>query len=105
MVSPTKAASLQKVTADWGTNGVPSTDSMYIYVPNNVVSNPPILVVVHYCGGTASAVFGEAQGGGIVTACNQYGFIMVFPQAANPDGTGRCWDAGSTKLAHALRWW
>ncbi len=21
---------------------------------------------------------------------------MVFPQAANPDGTGRCWDAGST---------
>ncbi len=62
MALPTKAASLQKVTADWGTNGVPATDSMYIYVPNNVVSNPPILVVVHYCGGTACWRFWRGAG-------------------------------------------
>ena len=97
MAFPTKAASLQLVTANWGTNGVPSTVTMYIYVPDKLATNPPILVVCHYCGGTAAGVFGETQGGGMVTACNQYGFIMVFPQAANPDGTGRCWDAGSTK--------
>jgi len=86
---PTKAASLQKVTNDWGTNGVPSYISMYIYVPDNVVTNPPILVVCHFCGGSASAIFGMASA--IVTACNQYGFIMVFPQTSK-----NCWDVGST---------
>jgi acetylxylan esterase len=45
-----------------------------------------VLLVVHYCGGTADAVFGQAQGGGIVKAADQYGFIMVFPSS------GRCWD-------------
>ncbi len=96
MAASAKAASLQVVTNDWGTNGVPSTVSMYIYVPDKLATSPPILVVAHYCGGTAGGVFGEAYGGGIVAACDKYGFIMVFPQAANPDGSGRCWDAGST---------
>lgn len=92
-----KPASLELVTNNWGTNGVPSTVTMYVYVPDKLAAKPPILVVCHYCGGTAAGVFGEASGGGIVSACNQYGFIMIFPQAANPDGSGRCWDVGSTK--------
>jgi acetylxylan esterase len=84
---PARAASLQPVS-DWGADGVPTTVSMYIYVPDNLAINPPILVLVHYCGGTASAVFGQAQGGGIVQAADQHGFIMVVPQAANADGRG-----------------
>jgi poly(hydroxyalkanoate) depolymerase family esterase len=62
---------------------------MSIYVPDNVVESPPILTLVHYCGGTASAVFGQAQGGGVVAAADQYGFIMVVPSS------GRCWDVQS----------
>jgi poly(hydroxyalkanoate) depolymerase family esterase len=70
---------------------------MYIYVPDSLPEIPPILVVCHYCGGSAAGVFGEAYGGGIVSAADQYGFIMVFPQAVDNTGTnGRCWDAGST---------
>ncbi len=84
------AASLQPVS-NWGVSGLPSDVSMYIYVPNNVAANPPILTLIHYCGGTASAVFGQAQGGGIVSAADQYGFIIVVPSS------GRCWDVQSNK--------
>jgi poly(hydroxyalkanoate) depolymerase family esterase len=90
---PAQAASLQKVT-DWGATGVPTTASMYIYVPDSLAAKPPILVLAHYCGGTASAVFGQASG--IVKAADQYGFIMVVPQTSK-----NCWDVGSTKaLTH-----
>lgn len=91
-----EGASLKKVN-DWGATGVPATVTMHIYVPDKLAEKPPILVCAHYCGGTAAAVFGQAQGGGLVSAADQYGFIMVFPQAANPDGSGRCWDVGSPK--------
>lgn len=91
-----RAATLQPVD-DWGANGVPAMVSMYIYVPDTLAANPPILVLAHFCGGTASAVFGQAQGGGLVAAADQHGFIMVVPQAENADGTGRCWDVGSTQ--------
>ncbi len=93
---PAAAASLQPVS-DWGASGVPSTVSMYLYVPDSPAPNPPVLVLVHYCGGSAAAVFGQAQGGGLVAAADEHGFIMVVPQAQNADGTGRCWDVGSTK--------
>src|SRR5690349_18575094 len=75
-----KAASLQLVADDWGTNGVPTNVTMYVYVPDKVAPNPPILVLLHYWGGGASGVFAEAQAGGIVSAADQYGFIMVVPQ-------------------------
>lgn len=86
---PTWAASLQLVP-NWGASGVPTNLSMYIYVPDKLAPNPPILVLLHYWGGGAAGVFAEAQSGGIVAAADQYGFIMVVPQ--NPD----CWDVSST---------
>ena len=86
---PAKAASLQLVP-NWGASGVPTNLSMYVYVPDHLAPNPPILVLLHYWGGGASGVFAEAQAGGIVAAADQYGFIMVVPQ--NPD----CWDVNST---------
>jgi acetylxylan esterase len=87
-----RAASLQQVS-NWtgGVSGLPSDVTMYIYVPDKVATNPPILTLVHYCGGTASAVFGQAQGGGVVKAADQYGFIIVAPSS------GRCWDIVSSK--------
>jgi poly(hydroxyalkanoate) depolymerase family esterase len=91
VVPGAKAASLQQVN-NWGGAGLPSDVTMYIYVPDKVATNPPILTLVHYCGGSAPAVFGQAQGGGLVSAANQYGFIMVVP-----DNGGRCWDVESNK--------
>lgn len=87
---PANAASLQPVS-NWGVSGLPSDVSMYVYVPDQVAQTPPILTLIHYCGGTASAVFGQAQSGGLVKAADQYGFIIVVPSS------GRCWDVVSDK--------
>jgi len=97
-----QAASLQSVTTSaWSKGDVPTYISMYVYVPNNVATNPPILVVAHYCGGSASGVFGEAQSGGIVSASDTNGFIMIYPQTTNAATSANCWDVGSTKsLTH-----
>jgi poly(hydroxyalkanoate) depolymerase family esterase len=95
-----RAASLQPV-ANWGASGVPSYISMFIYVPDRPAASPPILVVGHFCGGSASAVFGQAQGGGLVAAADKYGFIMIFPQTTNPATSAKCWDVGSRQsLTH-----
>ena len=51
-----KAASLVQVT-NFGAN--PSNNKMYIYVPNNVRANPPILVALHQCTGTGPGFFGS----------------------------------------------
>jgi len=98
VATPASAASLTQVTAAWnGGNTEPSYITMYEYIPNTVATNPPILVVVHYCGGSASGIYGEAQGGGIISKADAEGFIMVFPQL-----NGRnCWDVATTpSLTH-----
>jgi acetylxylan esterase len=93
--APAWAASLSGPITGWA-SGVPGYISMYEYVPAKLAANPPILVVSHYCGGNAAGVFGEAQGGGLVSAADQYGFVMIFPQTSN-----NCWDVGSTaSLTH-----
>src|SRR5215471_12343507 len=95
-----EGASLQPVPS-WGATGVPSYISMYIYVPDKLATNPPILVVGDLLEGSASAVFGQAQGGGIVAAADKYGFIMIFPQTTNPATSAKCWDVGSKQsLTH-----
>jgi acetylxylan esterase len=99
-----RAASLQMVS-NWGVSGLPADVTMYIYVPDRRPANPPILTLIHYCGGTAEAVLGQARGGGIVSAADQYGFIIVAPSS------GRCWDVQSNKTwtrdgggdSHAIR--
>ena len=51
---------------------------MYIYVPDKRAANPPILVAIHYCTGTAQAYFSGTQ---FKTFADQYGFIVVYPDA------------------------
>jgi acetylxylan esterase len=107
---PAHAATLQAVS-NWGAMGVPTNIGMSIYVPDNVAQTPPILVLIHYCGGDAAAVFGQARGGGIVAAADEYGFIMVVPSAKDGAGMGRCWDVQSNMTrtrngggdSHAIR--
>jgi poly(hydroxyalkanoate) depolymerase family esterase len=91
LAAPVEAASLQQVSGWTGGTTFPSDVSMYAYVPDKVATNPPILVLAHYCGGKAADVFSQASGGGIVKAADQYGFIMVVPSS------GRCWDVTSAK--------
>ncbi len=81
-----EAASLVPVDG-WASGPVPGDVSMHIYVPDNVAPNAPVLALIHYCGGSGPAVFGQAQGGGLVSAADQYGVIIVAPSNGE-----RCWD-------------
>jgi poly(hydroxyalkanoate) depolymerase family esterase len=91
-VTPAWAAQLTKVTADWkgGASGLPSDVSMYIYVPDKVATNPPILTLIHYCGGSASSVFSQAST--VIKVVDENGVIVVAP-----DNGARCWDVQTTK--------
>jgi len=101
---PARAASLQPV-GDWNNAGMPGDITMHAYVPDAVATDPPIVVLIHYCGGTAGAVFGQAQGGGLVAAADTHGFVIIAPSS------GRCWDVVSNKTrtrdgqgdSHAIR--
>ncbi|MFJ7219917.1 PHB depolymerase family esterase [Amycolatopsis sp. NPDC098790] len=85
---PASAATLTRVTG-FGTN--PSNLNMYAYVPDRVAARPALLVAIHYCTGSASAVFnGYARD--YVTAADQYGYVIVFPEATR---SGQCFDVSS----------
>ncbi|MET7392895.1 hypothetical protein ABZS66_05285 [Dactylosporangium sp. NPDC005572] len=51
---PALAAGLTQVT-NFGNN--PTNLSMYLYVPPRPAARPALLVLVHYCGGSASGIF------------------------------------------------
>jgi acetylxylan esterase len=98
VAAPAPAASLQEVTG-WSNNDVPTYISMFIYVPDKLAPDPPVMVAAHYCGGSASAYYSFDSS--VVALANQYGFIMIFPQTTNPASSADCWDVGSTKsLTH-----
>jgi len=88
-------ASLQQVS-NWtaGVPNLPSDVQMYIYVPDKVATNPPVLTLIHSCDSNASVVLGQASG--LKSAADQYGFIIVVPQS-NPTSL-RCWTTDSTQV-------
>ncbi|HEY4393289.1 MAG TPA: PHB depolymerase family esterase [Polyangia bacterium] len=98
------ASAQTPVSGNWsGGTTEPSYISMYEYVPSTLATNPPILVVIHYCGGNASGIWGEASGNGgtstsIKSKVDSEGILVVLPQL-----NGRnCWDVGtSASLTHA----
>jgi len=89
------AASLQQVS-NWtgGVANLPSDVLMYVYVPDKVAANPPVLTLIHSCDSNASTVLGQASG--LKSAADQYGFIIVVPQS-NPSSL-RCWTTDSTQV-------
>jgi acetylxylan esterase len=96
VATPARAAVLTQVDrSTWGASGVPSYVNMYIYVPDVLATNPPIVVACHSCGTAATGYFGSISG--IVSGADSTGFILILPEA-----TGRnCWDVGSTQsLTH-----
>ncbi|WP_437625634.1 extracellular catalytic domain type 1 short-chain-length polyhydroxyalkanoate depolymerase [Sorangium sp. So ce1151] len=89
---PARGASLQKVNqSEWGADGLPSYVNMYIYVPDELATRPPIVVAPHHCQGNGQGTFSEMSS--LVSIANTSGFIMIFPEATGQN----CWDAGSTR--------
>jgi poly(hydroxyalkanoate) depolymerase family esterase len=85
---PASAATLTRVTS-FGTN--PTNLNMYAYVPDNVASQPALLVLVHYCGGSAGGIF-NGNGHDFATAADRYGFVVVVPEATRE---GHCFDVST----------
>ena len=85
---PAAAAGLTRVTG-FGNN--PTNLNMYIYVPVNVAPKPALLVLVHYCSGSASGIF-NGNGHDYVSAADRYGYIIVVPEATR---SGTCFDVST----------
>src|SRR4051795_12140442 len=85
---PAAAATLTRVT-NFGNN--PTNLNMYVYVPDRVAAKPALLVLVHYCGGSASSVFGW-NGKDYATAADRYGYVMVLPEATRSE---KCFDVST----------
>ncbi|MGC5013610.1 PHB depolymerase family esterase [Streptosporangium sp. DT93] len=85
---PVAAASLTQVT-NFGTN--PTNLKMYIYVPDRVAAQPALLVLTHYCGGSAGAVF-NGNGRDYATAADRYGYVIVVPEATRSE---KCFDVST----------
>src|SRR3954468_24615457 len=92
---PAHAAQLATVNGWNGGVSLPADVTMSVYVPDKLAAKPPLVTVVHYCGGSASAVFGQAKD--IQAAADKYGFIMILPAQTH---SGGCWDVSSEK-SHA----
>jgi acetylxylan esterase len=89
---PARAASLTLVPrATWGASGVPSYVNMYIYVPDNLAANPPLMVSSHACASTVTGQMGAISN--IKAAADKNGFILILPD--NPGQN--CWDVGSAQ--------
>ncbi|KAL3488601.1 Acetylxylan esterase A [Aspergillus germanicus] len=83
---------LEQVT-DFGDN--PSNVGFYIYVPENLASNPAIIVAIHYCTGTAQAYY---DGSPYAQYAETHGFIVIYPESPYEGG---CWDVSSkSSLTH-----
>jgi poly(hydroxyalkanoate) depolymerase family esterase len=85
---PASAASLAQVS-NFGNN--PTNLSMYVYAPDRLASRPALLLLVHYCSGSASAVF-NGNGRDFVNAADRYGYVIVLPEATR---SGRCFDVST----------
>ena len=67
----------------------PTAAGMYVYVPTILVSPAPIVVAIHWCGGSASDYFSDTL---YATYADTYGYIVVYPDAPSSD---KCWDVAS----------
>ncbi|WP_061293264.1 extracellular catalytic domain type 1 short-chain-length polyhydroxyalkanoate depolymerase [Herbidospora cretacea] len=83
------AAALTQVT-NFGTN--PTNLNMYIYVPDRVAAQPALLVLTHYCGGSASAIF-NGNGRDYATAADRYGYVIVVPEVTRSE---KCFDVSTS---------
>lgn len=83
---------LVKVT-NFGPN--PTGVGMYVYKPSRLANPPPLLVAMHYCGGSGPGYFSYSK---YADKADQYGFIVIYPDAPR---SPQCFDvASSATLTH-----
>jgi poly(hydroxyalkanoate) depolymerase family esterase len=86
-------AGTYKEIKDFGEN--PGNTKMFLYIPDKVATKPSILVAIHWCSGTANAIYTSNT---FSPLADQYGFIVIFPDANSSDG---CWEVHSQEaLTH-----
>jgi poly(hydroxyalkanoate) depolymerase family esterase len=87
-----QAASLVSVPS-FGSN--PGGLGMSVFVPDQLPTRPAVLVAVHYCTGSAQAMYNGSQFDELAT---RYGYIVIYPQA---NRSGSCFDVSSAQaLTH-----
>ena len=70
---------------------------MSLFVPDSLPARPAVLVAVHYCTGTAQAMYNGSQFDELAT---RYGYIVIYPQA---NRSGSCFDVELVGGADARR--
>lgn len=60
---------------------------MYVHVPENLSSNPPLVVALHGCGQTA---FDYEQGTGWSKLADRHGFMVLYPEQHPTNNANRC---------------
>ena len=88
------SSNLTQITGYFGPN--PRNVSFYIYVPKTLQAKPPVLVVPHWCHGSAQAAF---NGRPYASLGDENGFISIYPDS--PNQADKCWDVSSNaSLTH-----
>ncbi|CAK7211825.1 hypothetical protein SEUCBS140593_001295 [Sporothrix eucalyptigena] len=82
------SASIQKITTSLDKN--PSKVGFYLYVPDKLVSSPPVLVNPHWCHGSALDAYKGTQ---YAALADQHGFLIIYPDSSNT--ADKCWDVSS----------
>jgi acetylxylan esterase len=88
MAPPASAASLVQIT-NFGNN--PGSLQMYVYVPDGVKPNAPILVAMHQCTQSGPAFFSGTE---FASLASRYGFIVIYPSVTR---SGTCFDVSSAQ--------
>lgn len=83
---PASAATLTEVD-DFGPN--PSGLRMYLYVPDSVTDDPPVLVAQHWCTGTGPVFHANTE---FASLADRYGFIVIYPSVTR---SSQCFDVSS----------
>lgn len=83
-------------TEQFGFGLNPSNTRMFTYVPDIIkgkTANRPLLVELHYCTGTAEAMYKGSYGGiTFKELADQYGFVILYPENRDPGG---CWEVNT----------
>ncbi|KAI0019816.1 carbohydrate esterase family 1 protein [Xylariomycetidae sp. FL0641] len=70
-----------------------SKAQMWVYEPDNMVENPPLVVVIHSCQSTAQSYFQNSKIPWKAGA-DAGGYLTVWPSSPN---SGTCWDVSSER--------
>ncbi|KOX15443.1 esterase [Nocardiopsis sp. NRRL B-16309] len=85
--APSASAATLTEIDDFGSN--PSDLRMFLYVPDSVAEDPPVLVAQHWCTGTGPVFHANTE---YAALADQYGFIVVYPSVTR---SSQCFDVSS----------